>query len=132
MPNHFHFLLKQAQDDGIAKFMSNFQNSYTKFFNTRNGRDGALFPDQFKAVRIETEDQLLHVHRYIHLNPYTSYVVSEIKDLISYPWSSISEYLDKNAQNICETKTVLSFFKDILAYKKFILIKLIIKEIWKE
>lgn len=53
MPNHFHLLLKQKKDGGIAKFLSNSLNSYTRYFNIRHKRDGSLFLDQFKAVRIE-------------------------------------------------------------------------------
>src|SRR3989344_7388440 len=93
MPNHFHFLLRQTYDNGISKFISNFLNSYTKYFNTKHERTGPLFLGQFKAVRLEADEQLLHVSRYIHLNPYTSYVVKEIKDLGDYEWSSFRDYL---------------------------------------
>lgn len=119
MPNHFHFLLRQTQTDGISKFLGNFQNSYTRYFNTRNQRDGSLFLDQFKAVRIETEEQLVHVCRYIHLNPYTSFVVKEFSDLEQYPWSSFSDYLQNN-DSLVEPDVIMGLFKNTSVYKKFV------------
>lgn len=120
MPNHFHFLLRQKQNSGISKFMSNFQNSYTRYFNLRLNRTGPLFLDQFKAVRIETDEQFLHVSRYIHLNPYTSFIVKTVTDLEIYPWSSLPEYLGK-LKRICTTQMLLSFFKAKTSLKKFII-----------
>lgn len=119
MPNHFHFLLKQLEDGGIAKFLSKFLNSYTRYFNTVNKRDGSLFLDQFKAVRIETDEQLVHVSRYIHLNPYTGYVVKTLDDLQSYPYSSFKDYIDSGASCV-STELVLGLFKDRDSYKKFV------------
>lgn len=119
MPNHFHFLLKQLKDKGISKFLSNLQNSYTRYFNTKEDRDGSLFLDQFKAVIIKTDEQLIHVSRYIHLNPYTSYVVKSLDSLLEYPWSSLPEYLDAKP-NICKLNTVLDFFKSPNEYLSFI------------
>lgn len=118
MPNHFHFLIKQNQENGISKFLSNFENSFTKYFNTTNKRKGHLFLGQFKAVRIETDEQLLHISRYIHLNPYSSFVVKNLEDLLSYKWSSLGEYLDKR-NGFCDKEIILSKFKKI-SYLKFI------------
>ena len=121
MPNHFHFLLKQVTDNGISNFMRNLQNSYVKYFNIKNKRVGPLFQSVFKAVRIENDEQLLHVSRYIHLNPSTSYVIKPGK-LENYPWSSLATYLKKNsAHNFVNSKIVLDFFKNRDDYKKFIL-----------
>jgi putative transposase len=119
MPNHFHFLLRQREENGISIFMSNFQNSHTKYYNTKHDRIGSLFLDQFKAVRIETDEQLVHVSRYIHLNPYTGYVVKSLAELEKYPWSSLPLYLFEK-ESFIEKKTILSFFKNINAYKTFI------------
>src|SRR4029078_7647302 len=73
MPNHVHFLLKNMTEKGISHFMRNFQHSYSKYFNIKTHRTGTLFQPMFHAVRIETDEQLIHVSRYIHLNPVTSY-----------------------------------------------------------
>lgn len=119
MPNHFHFLLRQKTSGGIAKFMSNFQNSYTRYFNTRHKRIGPLFLDQFKAVRIETDEQFLHVSRYIHLNPYSSFVVKTLRELKEYLWSSLPESLGLQ-QGICQTDEVTFHFQNKSTYQKFI------------
>lgn len=120
MPNHFHFLLKQKVENGIAKFMSNFQNSYTKYFNTKHQRVGPLFLDQFKAVRIETEEQLLHVSRYIHLNPYTSYVVKNLQELNEYQWSSLPRFLERETKNdLINPEPILSFFHRKSSFQRF-------------
>lgn len=117
MPNHFHFLLRQNQDGGISKFLSNFQNSYTRYFNTKHERDGSLFMGQFKAVRVETDEQLLHVSRYIHLNPYTNYVVSSLDQLKAYSWSSLPAYLERPMEYV-DTSVVL--FGSPKKYQQFV------------
>lgn len=120
MPNHFHFLLLQIQDNGISKFMANFQNSYTRYFNTRHKKIGPILQGQCKAVRVEDDDQLLHLSRYIHLNPYSSFVVKTLEDLELYPWSSLQEYIGKVSGEICKKDIILSHFKSSEAYKAFV------------
>lgn len=119
MPNHAHFLLKNLRENGISRFMSNFQNSYAKYFNTRTSRVGSVFRQNFKAVRIESEEQLLHVSRYIHLNPVSSFLI-EVKDLETYPWSSYPAYLTQGETWI-QKELILAHFKSIEDYKQFIL-----------
>lgn len=120
MPNHFHFLLKQTKDNGISKFLSQFQNSYTRFFNTKHERTGPLFNNQFKAVLIETEEQLVHVSRYIHLNPFTSAIVGNVKELSKYYWSSYLEYVDQRGF-VCDKEVVMAGFKNSRAYQQFVI-----------
>lgn len=120
MPNHFHLLVKQLVENGISRFLAQLQNSYTRYFTTKYDRGGHVFQGQFKAVRIEDEEQLVHVNRYIHLNPYTSFVVKSLDELEEYPYSSLPEYLENRNDGICSKEIILSRFPSIRSYKKFI------------
>lgn len=120
MPNHFHFLLKQTSDAGISKFLGNLQNSYAKYLNLKQKRTGSVFQEMFKAVRIETDEHLLHVTRYILLNPYTGYVIKDLGDLEMYPWTSFPDYMGSRSSYIT-TEFIQSFFKSPEKLKQFIL-----------
>lgn len=120
MPNHFHFMLKQKSKNGISKFISNFINSYTRYFNTKNERNGHLFQGKFKAVHVVTDEQLLHLSRYVHLNPFTSFVVNEICDLAKYQYSSLPEYLNTVKTSYFNKEVILDNFKNIKDYKLFV------------
>jgi putative transposase len=119
MPNHWHFLLKQNIDNGISKFLSLTSNSYTKYFNTRYHRVGYLFQGPFKSVRVESEEQLLHLSRYIHLNPTVSNIVP-IKELFKYKWSSFNDYLSP-IPSFTSPQIVLNYFKEKDQYRDFVL-----------
>lgn len=119
MPNHFHLLIKQISDGGITTFLRHVANSYTKYINTKQHRPGPLFQGEFKAVRIETNDQLLHVSRYIHLNPLASSIV-EKKYLQSYPWSSLPSFLGTSSIPYLSPNVILDQFSSKQPYKSFI------------
>jgi putative transposase len=120
MPNHFHFLLKQLEKGGVQKFVGDFTNSYTRYFNLRhNARVGPIFQGPFKAVHIDTNEQLLHTSRYIHINPAVSFLV-EKEELEDYPWSSLPEYLGETVEEICSKDIILNQFKSVDDYRKFV------------
>ncbi len=118
LPNHIHLALKQTSEKGISTFMSKSINSYTKYINTRHERVGDLFQGVFKAVHIETNEQLIHLSRYIHLNPSTSHLIT-IEKLATYPWSSYPEYI-KGSSSIVNMDIVLSQFKSTHDYMHFV------------
>lgn len=118
MPNHIHFLIKQLTDNGLTKFMAKVQNGFSHYFNKRHDRIGHLFQGNFGATRIENDEQLLHVNRYIHLNPVSSYLI-KIDDLDKYEYSSYLEYINEKTA-FCNTQEILSHFRDIEDYKNFI------------
>lgn len=119
MPNHFHLLLKQLQDGGISVFMRKSSVSYSRYFNTKNERIGAVFQGMFKTVRIMSEEQLLHVIRYIHINPYTGMVIKK-EALKTYPWSSLPEYLREKESDLINQKLVKEWFSSGKKHWQFI------------
>lgn len=119
MPNHFHIMIRQKHDGGIARFMSNVTNAYTKYFNTKHQRVGPLFEGIFKAVFVENDEQLIHLSRYVHLNPVASSII-DANQLESYYYSSYVEYVSQ-LNNIANKETVLGMFRNIAAYKQFTL-----------
>lgn len=119
MPNHFHLLLKQNIDYGISIFVSNFTNAYTKYFNSKNQRNGPLFQGTFKAVLVETDEQLLHLSRYIHINPVISSIIDEDK-LDNYFYSSYPEYISLSDNEITQKDIILNGFKSSKQYENFV------------
>lgn len=119
MPNHLHLLLKQTSDNGISDYMRYFQNSYAKYFNTKYERSGSLFQSMFKAVRIEDDEQLIHVCRYIHLNPLTSFELKNVGELEYYPWSSYKDYTKNQLESSVTTQTVLNHFPSLESFRQF-------------
>jgi putative transposase len=116
MPNHFHLLLKQTSKDGISKLLKQINNAYTLYFNNKYKRSGPLFNGKYKAVETKTNEQLIHIVRYIHLNPVVAWIVDNPKE---YKWSSHTEYL--KGGDLCDKTLILKQFSTIVAYEKFIL-----------
>ena len=121
MPNHFHFMLQQKMDKGIPTFVSNFTNAYTRYFNTKHERIGPILEGIFKAVLVETDEQLIHLSRYIHLNPVVSSIINE-SDINNYKWSSYPEYISPSKGTVISNKDlVMSMFESAKHYEKFVL-----------
>lgn len=83
MNNHFHLLIYQHTPAAMSKLMRGIMTSYSMYFNKKYGLSGALFESRYKASRISSDEYLMHISRYIHLNP---------KDWMAYPYSSIHSY----------------------------------------
>lgn len=132
MPNHFHLIIEQLVEDGISRFMHKLGTGYTNGFNLKYKRSGALFQGPFKAVLIKNETYLIHLSRYIHLNPIEleekNWKEIGIKDwskanqfLEDYRYSSYLDYIGKkNFPSIINRKLILEIFDNEKKYRKFV------------
>ncbi len=111
-PNHYHFILEQAAEKGIEKFMQRLGTGYSNYFNVKYKRNGSLFQGTFKAKHIDSNEYLLHLSAYVNLNNR----IHRLGSLASK--SSWNEYV--NEQNeFCNKKIVLDQFKNINEYRDF-------------
>jgi len=112
MTNHVHILLRENVEGGISRYIQKLLNSYAKYFNMSQERVGSLFSNPFRAVLVVSDEQLLHVSRYIHLNPYVAHMVD---DAVKYEWSSLSEYVVKTDNPTCHSTLINS----LAGYQKY-------------
>lgn len=92
MPTHIHLVLKQLINEGISKYVAKVLNSYTRYFNCAHKRKGPLWEGKFRNILVDDNDQLLHLTRYIHLNPSSAKLVDTPEE---WAYSSYHEYVNK-------------------------------------
>lgn len=121
MPTHFHLIVQELQANGTVTFMSNTANSLTRYYNLKQKRKGPLFLPRFQSREIVTDEQLEHVSRYLHLNPFSSGLVKKIDDLIEYHWSSYRYYLTQDRSQLVNPGPIMDLFGgDLGKYKSFV------------
>lgn len=107
MPNHFHILIEQCRDISISKLMLKVCTSYATYINKKYKRVGHVFQDQFKAVLIENNSQLMWTSSYIHMNPVKDGIV---KNPYQYKWSSYNDFVSERNLPIIYKQFFLDLF----------------------
>lgn len=129
MPNHFHILLVQIEDNGISKFMQKLSTAYSMYYNKKYERSGGLFEGKFKSQHADTDRYLKYLFSYIHLNP-VKLIQKDWKEkgiknkkqaieyLYNYSYSSYLDYFGKNRiqSKILNTKTFPKYFPNKMSF----------------
>ena len=110
MGNHFHLLLYQKTEGSMSSLMRSVMTSYSMYFNKKYNQSGALFESRYKASRISSDTYLMHISRYIHLNP---------NDWMAYPHSSIHSYY-LGAPEWLQPQRVIELFGTLPEYADFL------------
>lgn len=115
MPNHFHLIIKQNKKESMEIFMRSVATRYSMYFNKSYDRVGSLFQGVYKAALVENESYLLHLSRYIHLNPKENF-----PDLTS-AYSSYADYVGIKKTSWLNPSPVLDYFNQPVnrEFKKF-------------
>lgn len=105
MSNHFHMLFYLGDDiTGLSECMKSISTSYAMYFNLKYKRVGPVFQGVFKASRITSDKYLLHISRYIHLNP---------RHFQTYKFSSYAAYLGEKPPPWLAPKRMLAHFDGV-------------------
>lgn len=116
-PNHFHFVLKQLVDGGIAKFMQKLQAGYTYYFNIKNSRTGSLFQGTFKSQLMSNETYFNKIIGYVNKNYQIHNIPKGKKELV---FASDYEYEIDNLKIVSkkEGERILEIFNGSNNFKK--------------
>ena len=93
MTNHYHLLIKTPQGN-LQRAMRHIGGVYTQRYNRLKRTDGSLFRGRYKAILVQSDEYLLHLSKYIHLNPLEAKMVEHLN---KYPWSSYPSYIKSAA-----------------------------------
>lgn len=122
MPNHFHLVVRQKEEEGITKFFKKVLTGYSMYFNTKYDHSGVLFQGPFKSKYVGTESYFRYIFSYVHLNPLSliepKWEVLGIKDknrardfMRSYKYSSYKDYMhDTRPESVLLAETDIPEF----------------------
>jgi putative transposase len=115
MPTHIHLIIKEVEENGLSGYMNTALKSYTRYFNCKYKRKGPLWEGRFKNVRVESDEQLIHLTRYVHLNPVSAGLIGKPQ---SWEYSSYKQYLSHKGEftNLLNYTDLL----EIKGYKRFV------------
>jgi REP element-mobilizing transposase RayT len=90
LPTHVHLLLELGTGSNISEIMQAVNNAYTKFYNSKYQRKGAVFHGRYRIAYVEKEPYLVGLTRHVHLN---AAALRLVEDEEEYRYSSLGAYL---------------------------------------
>ena len=121
MKNHFHFLIRIKEIEEItaeikilpSQSFSNLFNAYTKAFNKKYNRHGALFERPFRRKWVNYDSYFQNLIVYIHNNPVHHNMCDHP---LEYAWSSYLSCLSDKPTKL-KRQEVIEMFDDIENFK---------------
>jgi hypothetical protein len=87
--------------------MEQINGTYGTWFNRLHGFVGHVFQGRFKASPVESDGHLLHLTRYIALNPVRARLCSSPSD---WRWSSFREVMSQSEIGLTTPARMLAYF----------------------
>lgn len=128
MPNHFHLLLKEIRDGGIAKFMQRLCGSMSAAFNAKYSESGSIFQGSYKSRTVDGDTYLRYLAFYIQvknvLELYPGGLTKASRNFddawgwaLHYPFSSLGAYATNIHSPIIHTTVLTELFPDAQSFK---------------
>lgn len=119
--NHFHLILQELNEGGIARFMQRLGTGMAKKFNERHNERGALFQGAYRAKTISDDYYFRYVSAYVQLknafDVYPGGYESAQNDFdraydwaCAYPYSSLGDYVGSFNRSVVEKDFLGSLF----------------------
>ena len=118
MPNHYHLLLRQDGQVSLSKFVNLVFNAYVQALNKQLRRKGTLFQGRFKHVHVDRDEYVLHLCRYIHLNPVGAGLISRPEE---WSFSNYREWIGMREGKLKDAEFIHSYFAQPEDYQKFVM-----------
>ena len=121
MANHYHFVLRPMEGEALSRFIQRLFNSYTQAFNKQQGRTGTLFEGRARSVLVDTDGYVVHLCRYIHLNPVRAGLVAHAHE---WPYSNYLEWVRRRNGTLVDRSFVQGYFPTAAEYEAFVMSEL--------
>ncbi len=118
MPNHYHLLLRPEKDGAVSPFLQRLFGGYTQALNRQHARTGTLFEGRARTIFVDTEPYVLHLCRYIHLNPVKAGLARRPED---WPHSNYLEWIGRRRSPLVDLEFVRQYFPTSEDYRAFVL-----------
>ena len=131
MDNHYHFILKEEKENGIAKFMQKFGTSYSMYFNGKYDRTGKLWEGSYKRVEVDSDLYLQYLLVYINVINPGEIIQPDLKEVgaknidkimnytANYRWSTHKEFLQTRNSFVINKDILGRVFNDAEKYREF-------------
>ena len=117
MPNHYHFIARQNSDAPISRFLQTTFNAYAQAVNKQQNRKGTLFESRPKSIHIDDESYLVHLFRYIHLNPVSAGIVASPEQ---WAYSNYRDFIGQRNGSLFDKDLFNEYFDSGLDYTNFV------------
>jgi putative transposase len=117
MPNHYHFVIRQDGDVSLSEFIGRLFKRYTQAYNRQQRRTGPLFAGRFRSIHVDADEYLIHLARYVHLNPVEAGLCRYPQE---WPYSNYLEWIEQRNGTLIDRAWVRQYFPTPESYIKFV------------
>ncbi len=110
LPNHYHLALRTSVAP-LSRGMHTLQNRFSRGFNRRRGRTGAVWQSRYHAKIVDEQRYLSQVVLYVHLNPVRAGLVDEPA---KFAWCGHREIVRRVRQPLVDVDDALLCFDERL------------------